>query len=92
MNRKAHTTTVDLDATRNRLERIGCLYAAEQLDELISKAVKDNSAPHQLLDQLLDAELDRREERRLQTSLRLSGLPTWLPSTSRSSPRSSARA
>ena len=76
MNRKAHTTTVDLDATRNRLERIGCLYAAEQLDELISKAVKDNSAPHQLLDQLLDAELDRREERRLQTSLRLSGLPT----------------
>ena len=24
MNRRTHTTTVDLDATRTRLERIGC--------------------------------------------------------------------
>jgi DNA replication protein DnaC len=75
MNRKVATATVDLDATRQRLERLGLLHAAEQLDPLISDAVKHNTAPHQLVDQLLDAELDRREERRLQTSLRLSGLP-----------------
>jgi DNA replication protein DnaC len=76
MTRKATTETVDLDATRQRLDRLGLVHAAEQLDTLISAAVKHNTAPHRLLDQLLDAELERREERRLQTSLRLSGLPT----------------
>lgn len=77
MNRKATPTpTVDLDRTRQRLDRLGLLHAAEQLEGLISEAVKDNSAAHQVIDRLLDAELDRREERRLQTSLRLSGLPT----------------
>lgn len=67
---------VDLDHTRERLERLGLGHAAEQLDGLISDAVRDNVAPHQVIDKLLDAELDRREERRLSTSLRLSGLPT----------------
>ena len=78
MTRKstATTTTVDLDTTRQRLDRLGLCHAAQQLDDLISDAVKHNIAPHQLVDKLLDAELDRREERRLQTSLRLSGLPT----------------
>jgi DNA replication protein DnaC len=76
MNRKAATPKVDLDATRERLERLALLHAAEQLDPLISKAVKHNTAPHALVDQLLDVELEQREERRLQTSLRLSGLPT----------------
>jgi DNA replication protein DnaC len=77
MSRKATPApTVDLDRTRQRLDRLGLLHAAEQLEGLISEAVKDNSAAHQVIDRLLDAELDRREERRLQTSLRLSGLPT----------------
>jgi DNA replication protein DnaC len=76
MNRKATTPSVDLDATRQRLERLALPHAAEQLEALISDAVKHNTAPHRLLDQLLEAELERREERRLQTSLRLSGLPT----------------
>ncbi|HEX7011239.1 MAG TPA: IS21-like element helper ATPase IstB [Steroidobacteraceae bacterium] len=78
MNRKAAATvpTVDLDATRTRLERLNLVHAAEQLEGLISDAVKHDIAAHQLIDRLLDAELDRREERRLQTSLRLSGLPT----------------
>lgn len=75
MNRKA-APSVDLDATRQRLERLSLVHAAEQLDALISDAVKHQSPPHQIIDRLLDAELDRREERRLQTSLRLSGLPT----------------
>jgi len=48
----------------------------ERIEGLISEAVKNDTAPHLLIDQLLDAELERREERRLQTSLRLSGLPT----------------
>lgn len=75
MSRKA-APTVDLDATRQRLERLSLVHAAEQLDTLISDAVKHETAPHQVIDRLLDAELERREERRLQTSLRLSGLPT----------------
>ncbi len=75
MNRKT-TPTVDLDTTRQRLERLGLLHAAERLDALLSDAVKHDSSPHQILDRLLEAELERREERRLQTSLRLSALPT----------------
>lgn len=76
MNRKAPTPTVDLDATRQRLERLGLPHAAEQLETLISEAVKHDNPVHQVIDHLLDAELDRREERRVQTSLRLSALPT----------------
>lgn len=75
MNRKT-TPRVDLDVTRQRLERLGMVNAAERIEGLISEAVKNDTAPHLLIDQLLDAELERREERRLQTSLRLSGLPT----------------
>lgn len=76
MTRKAGSPVVDLDVTRRRLDRLGLLHAAEQLETLISEAVQHETAPHQVIDRLLDAELDRREERRLQTSLRLSGLPT----------------
>lgn len=75
MNRKS-TPRVDLDVTRQRLERLGMVNAAERIEGLISEAVKNDTAPHVFIDQLLDAELERREERRLQTSLRLSGLPT----------------
>lgn len=75
MNRKT-APRVDLDVTRQRLERLGMVNAAERIEGLISEAVKNDTAPHLLIDQLLDAELERREERRLQTSLRLSGLPT----------------
>ncbi len=74
--KRAANATVDLDTTRQRLERLGLIHAAEQLEALVSEAVKHNSAPHRLVDQLLEAELERREERRLQTSLRLSALPT----------------
>ena len=73
---KRTPVVVDLDRTRERLEKLSLGHAAEQLDDLISDAVRDNVAPHQVIDKLLEAELDRREERRLATSLRLSGLPT----------------
>lgn len=76
MNRKRSAPTVDLDATRQRLERLGLIHAGEQLEGLLSDAVKHELAAHQLVDRLLDAELERREERRLQTALRLSGLPS----------------
>jgi DNA replication protein DnaC len=78
MNRRTNTTTpiVDLDATRQRLERLGLNHAGEHLQTTISEAVKDSLAPHLVIDRLLNIELERREERRMQTSLRLSGLPT----------------
>ena len=73
--RQTPAAKVDLDATRARLERLG-LLAHEELDALISDAVKTQSAPHAFLDRLLDTELMYREERRIRTSLKLSGLPS----------------
>jgi DNA replication protein DnaC len=67
---------VDLDATRARLERVGLMRAAEQLEERVAEAVKTQVGPHQFLDHLLEEELGYREERRMRTSLKLSGLPT----------------
>jgi len=70
------TARVDIDQTRNRLERLGLLHAAERLHELLAASVKEGGSPHRLIDQLLDCELTWREERRVRTSLKLSGLPT----------------
>jgi len=66
---------VDLDATRDRLLRLGLEFAAEQLEAQISAAVKEPVAPHRFLDSVLDEEIERREERRIRTALRTSGLP-----------------
>jgi DNA replication protein DnaC len=68
--------TVDLDATRERLHRLGLAHAAERLGERLGEAVGDELAPHGFLDRLLEDEIAFREERRLRTALRLSGLPT----------------
>jgi DNA replication protein DnaC len=67
---------VDLDTTRDALQRIGMGRAAEQLDGLVSEAVQGSLSPHRFLDRLLEEELRHREERRIRTSLTLSGLPT----------------
>jgi DNA replication protein DnaC len=76
MSAKKPRPTVDLDATRDRLERLGLARAVEELEASVSEAVKGNTSPHRFLDQLLEAELSYREERRIRTSLKLSGLPT----------------
>jgi len=77
----AATTTprrgkVDLDATRERLTRLGLVHAADHVGEQLAVATKEELAPHRFLDGLLEAELQQREERRMKTALRLSGLPT----------------
>jgi DNA replication protein DnaC len=64
---------VELDQTKDAL--LGLEHAAEALPDLISKAIKDELAPHRFLDELLAIESHHREERRLRTSLRLSALP-----------------
>jgi DNA replication protein DnaC len=74
--KQATAPKVDLDATREQLERVGLLRAAQQLDVMIAEAVKGQTAPHRFLDRLLGEELTHREERRIRTSLKLSGLPT----------------
>jgi DNA replication protein DnaC len=76
MSGAASKGRVDLDRTRQALEQLGLLHAAERLNEMLSEAVKQNLAVHSFLDQLLAAELTQREERRIKTSLRLSALPT----------------
>lgn len=66
---------LELDKTREVMLALGLEHGAGALGELISKAVKDELAPHRFLDELLSVELGHREERRVRTSLRLSALP-----------------
>jgi DNA replication protein DnaC len=67
---------LDVDRSRERLERLGLGYAAEALPEALSRSVKQTVVPQAFLDELLDAELAAREERRIRTALKLSNLPT----------------
>jgi DNA replication protein DnaC len=67
---------VDLDATREKLTKLGLHHASEHISETLAEGVKESWPPHRILDRLLESELTVREERRLKTSLRLSGLPT----------------
>ena len=67
---------VDIDATAEKLQRLGLLHAQQRLPDLLSAAVKGDDGPHRFLDMLLEAEIAWREERRIRTSLKLSGLPT----------------
>jgi DNA replication protein DnaC len=53
----------------------GCC-GAEQLDALLTEAVKKPVAAHEFLDQILGVEVSSREARRVKTALRLSNLPT----------------
>jgi DNA replication protein DnaC len=74
--KRAVEPKVDLDATREQLDRLGLSRAAQQLDDMIAEAVKGQTSPHRFLDRLMDEELTYREERRIRTSLKLSSLPT----------------
>ena len=67
---------VDLDATVERLMRLGLGHGAEHLADCLAHSAKAQLPAHAFLDRLLDIELNEREERRVKTSLRLSGLPT----------------
>ena len=67
---------VDLDATVERLIRLGLGHRAEHLADCLAHSAKAELPAHAFLDRLLDIELNEREERRVKTSLRLSGLPT----------------
>jgi hypothetical protein len=58
----------DLDRTRERLRALGLPDAAEQLEGLLSEAVKANTSPHHVLDALLDTEISARNARRIKTS------------------------
>jgi len=74
--KKAQAPKVDLDATRDRLVKLGLQHAADELEGRLTDTVKHGTSPHRMLDLLLDQELVWREERRIRTGLRLSGLPT----------------
>lgn len=72
---KQTETKLDLDKTRDFMLALGLEHGAAALSDVISKAVKDELAPHRFLDELLGIEVHSREERRVKTSLRLSALP-----------------
>jgi len=67
---------LDVDRSRERLERLGLSYAAEALPGAVSTSVKQSVVPQAFLDGLLEVELAAREERRVKTALKLSNLPT----------------
>ena len=46
---------LDIDRTRDRLIQLGCLHAADQLDSLLSEAVRKPVAAHDFLEALLEA-------------------------------------
>jgi DNA replication protein DnaC len=69
---------LDIDHTRERLIALGLANGAEQLESLLTEAVKQEIAPHAFLDQILEAEQQGRKARRVKTALRLSSLPTGL--------------
>lgn len=72
----ASSPRVDLDATAQRLARLGLLRASESLATHLTEAIKEEVPPHRFLDRLLEDELGCREERGVRTTLRLSNLPT----------------
>ncbi len=72
---KALAGKVELDKTREALLALGLEHGALALADLLSKAVKDELAPHRFLEELLQVELLHRDERRVKTSLKLSALP-----------------
>lgn len=44
---------LDVDTTRERLVTLGCSHAAEQLDHMLSEAVRTEVPAHAFLDTLL---------------------------------------
>ncbi|MBL8693874.1 MAG: IS21-like element helper ATPase IstB [Planctomycetes bacterium] len=78
MSAKTPEPKLDLDRTRDALLRLGLEQAAGRIAEVLSRAVKEEIAPHRVLDDLLSAEIAQREERRIRTSLRLSAMPPGL--------------
>ena len=67
---------LEIDRTRDHLLALGCTHAAEQLETLLTEAVKKPVAAHEFLEQILGVEVGGREARRVKTALRLSNLPT----------------
>ena len=74
--KKADEPRLELDSTREKLERLGLSHASGILAEKLTEATREEVPAHRFLDRFLDEELASREERRIRTSLRLSGLPT----------------
>jgi DNA replication protein DnaC len=74
-NGKKPEPRLDLDATREKLERLGLVRAAELLEEKLSQAARDEVPAYRFLEGVLEDELSSREERRIKTSMRLSGIP-----------------
>ena len=72
---KKNEPRLDLDATREKLSKLGLERVAELLEDKLSEAARDEIPAYRFLEKILDDELGSREERRIRTSLRLSGIP-----------------
>lgn len=68
--------TQDIAGLQERLEALRLVFAAEQLNELVSTSVKEDWNATQFLDAMIRLELERQEERRVAQAIRISHLPT----------------
>jgi len=68
--------TQDIAGLQERLEALRLVFAAEQLNDLVSTSVKEDWNATQFLDAMIRLELERQEERRVAQSIRISHLPS----------------
>jgi hypothetical protein len=62
------TPALEIDATSDKLLRLGLEYAAAALAGELAEAVKHNRPGHSIVGRLLTYELAARDERRIKTS------------------------
>src|SRR5262249_4464367 len=85
-NGKKAEPRLDVDKTREKLARLGLEHVAEQLEDKLTAAARDEIPPYRFLDQLLARVVGARAERPFRTSLRLSGTPPGMSGSGLSGP------
>jgi len=68
------TTMTATSSLSAQLRQIGLRALPADLDDFLSRAIKNRWSPHQVIDHLVRAETDERSRRSLERRLRLSGL------------------
>ena len=68
--------TQDIVALAQRLDALRLVFAAEQLEQLVTQSVREDWHATRFLDELLRLELERQHERRVTQAIRISHLPT----------------
>jgi len=68
-------STLTLDVTKKKLDRVGLQYTADNLSLLLEEAVREDMSFHAFLNTILTQEIERKEEERISMWVKLSSLP-----------------